>query len=285
MLPHGIDRLATVAPGTVRSWCGRRTAADVRYRSRSSGGQVGGRIDDGPDEPVPVADVLVPGALEVAGQRGAGLEPGLLGPGPEREGELGHAAVERELGHAGHVAGVRRARRSRSSGRSPRSPASRRTCPRSRRPGAPAPGRMPAPAPTGRSGRRASAGPCRCPPRRGRGGRRTRGAARAAGRAAAGGPTAPGRPASRGVLEPGLDADDVGVVVGADAQGERVARVAVHGRDRRHAPALVADLVGGIALDLAPEPGVVGHDEAEVADLGPVDVRPVDLVEDAAARS
>ena len=86
------------------------------------------------------------------------------------------------------------------------------------------------------------------------------------------------------VVEARLDADDVGVVVGADPQRQLVARVAVHGGDGGHALGFVADLVAGVALDLAPEPGVVGHDEAQVADLRPVHVRPVDLVEDAVAR-
>ena len=79
-----------------------------------------------------------------------------------------------------------------------------------------------------------------------------------------------------------LDPDDVGVIVGADPQGQLVAQVAVDSSDRRDAGALVADLMVGIALDLAPEPRVIGHDEPEVPDLRPVHVRPVDLVEDAA---
>ena len=52
-----------------------------------------------------------------------------------------------------------------------------------------------------------------------------------------------------------------------------------HGNGR-DALSLVADLLISVPLHLAPEACVVGHDESEIADLGPVHPRPVDLVED-----
>ena len=218
-----MDRLATVAPGRVRSWCDRSTAAEVRYRSRSSRRQVGGRIDHGPDEPVPVADVLVPGALEGAGQRGGRLEPGLLGPGAEREGELGHAVVERELGHAGDVAGVGARVR-------PGHPAVRREV----LPAVRCPHVADALADRGRVGRQrqgprpvlgeehraalVGADPCAA----------VKAAEPQVGREERVEPQRVGRPPGIGrvpeVLEAGLDADDVGVVVGADPEGEPIAR-------------------------------------------------------------
>ena len=85
------------------------------------------------------------------------------------------------------------------------------------------------------------------------------------------------------VVQACLDMDDVGVVVGADPERQGVPRMAVRRDDRGNAGLETAYLARGIPLHLAPEAGVVRDDEAEVADLRPVDARPVDLVEDAVA--
>lgn len=70
------------------------------------------------------------------------------------------------------------------------------------------------------------------------------------------------------VVEARLDANDVGIVIGADPQDEPVTGMIVDDHDRGQAGLGLADVVGRFPLHLAPEPVVVGNDEAQVADLG-----------------
>ena len=72
------------------------------------------------------------------------------------------------------------------------------------------------------------------------------------------------------------------MAIGADPQREYVALVSMHGHDRRDPGPHESDFRLCVALDLAPKPGSVRHDEAEIAHLWRIYARPIDLVEDAA---
>ena len=80
-----------------------------------------------------------------------------------------------------------------------------------------------------------------------------------------------------------LDHEHVAVLARDDAQAELEALVPVHDVHRWAAGRGEFHAVLPQALDLHPETGAVGDDEAEIADLRQVDSRVVDLVDDPAA--
>ena len=271
-----------MAPGDrpvgVRSQDGRRRQVERAILRR----EILRRAADRPEEPVPVPDVLVPGVLEVAGQRSARLEARLLRPRAEAEGEPRDAVREDQLRHARDVAGV-------GGPVGPRHPAVRREV-----------------LPAVRRAHVAHALAGRARVRGERQGRRARLGEQHRAALVGAGPRAvveAAEPQVRGkqrveaqrvgqalgvrgisrVVQARLDVDDVGVVVRADPQRQGVPRMAVRRDDRGDAGLEGPHVPGGIPLHLAPEPVVVGDDEAEVADLGPVHPGPVDLVEDPVA--
>ena len=85
VLPHGIDRLATVAPGSVAvldAFAGppRSQVERLRTSASSSGG-----ANSCATEALPVVDIAIPVVLEVPCERRRWLQGRLLGPGAERE--------------------------------------------------------------------------------------------------------------------------------------------------------------------------------------------------------
>ena len=228
---------------------------------------------------MPVADILDPGALEMARQSGTGLQPGLLGPRPEPQREVGDAIGKDQLRHARHVAGVRR-------GVGPGHPAVRREILPAVR------GADVADALARRARVRGEGERSRAVPGEQHGPTFVRAGPGAVMEAAESQVRRKQRIQAEGmraaigircvarIIEARLDVDDVRVVVGADAQGQRVAGMTVGGDDRGDARLQGAHLARRVPLHLAPEPVVVGDDEPQVADLGPVHPWPVDLVQD-----
>ena len=105
VLPQGIDRLATVAPGRVRSWCDRSTVAEVRYRSRSCADSSAGGSTTVPTNPCQLPTYSSQASWKGPASAADASSPASSGRVPNARASLGHAVVERELGHARDVAG------------------------------------------------------------------------------------------------------------------------------------------------------------------------------------
>lgn len=81
-----------------------------------------------------------------------------------------------------------------------------------------------------------------------------------------------------------FDGEDIALRIGRYPQTQYIAGMGVHNLESRHARSNRANAVIAVPLDFRPEPFSVGNNESQVADLGNIYSRPVDLVDDAIAQ-